>query len=389
MTHRERVLTALNHKEPDRVPIDLWGSASRLCNDLYFKIVEKEGWKELGPCVRASRSGDYVDYRVSDLIDADFRHTNIGHPKRFKSHEDEQGNRISEWGWGTKDVAGHPTVTYCPLMEAEASDIEKHRWPDIEDPARTAGLKEQVEEWAREGEYCITATTAVSGLMIDICPYLRGFEKFFMDLYLDTGFAHRLIGKVTDVITELYVYYLKPIGEHLDWVEFSSDHGMQDRPLVSPAKYREFFKGAYARLFREVRRAAPRAKIFMHSCGSVRALIPDFIEMGVDILNALQPRAAGMDSLELKREFGSELVFHGGLDIQGGITGSVTEAVAEARRRIDAFAKGGGYIFGPSNHYMQDIPMDNFFAIHETARSYGRYPIGCGATAEANKKKAN
>jgi uroporphyrinogen decarboxylase len=96
-----------------------------------------------------------------------------------------------------------------------------------------------------------------------------------------------------------------------------------------------------------------------------------------------------MDSLELKREFGSELVFHGGLDIQGGITGSVTEAVAEARRRIDALAKGGGYIFGPSNHYMQDIPMDNFFAIHETARSYGRYPIGRGATAEANKKKAN
>jgi uroporphyrinogen decarboxylase len=96
-----------------------------------------------------------------------------------------------------------------------------------------------------------------------------------------------------------------------------------------------------------------------------------------------------MDSLELKKEFGNELVFHGGLDIQGGITGTVAEAVAEAKRRIDAFAKGGGYIFGPSNHYMQDIPMDNFFAIHETARTYGKYPIGRSVNSKVNTKKAN
>ena len=386
MTHRERVLTAIQHKEPDRVPIDLWGSASRLCNELYFKIVEKQGWKELGPCVRASRSGDYVDYRVSDLIDADFRHTNIGHPGYFKPYADKQGNQINEWGFGTKVVAGHPTVTYSPLADAELSGIEKHEWPFIEDPARIAGLEEQVKDWAENTDYAITSTAAVSGLMIDICPYLRGFEKFFMDLYLDPMFAHALIGKVTDVITELYLYYLEPIGKYLDWVEFSSDHGMQDRPLVSPAKYREFFKEPYRRLFNEVRKAAPKAKIFMHSCGSVRELIPDFIDMGVDILNALQPRAKGMDSFELKREFGSELVFHGGLDIQGGITGSVAAAVEEAETRLKAFAPGGGYIFAPSNHYMQDVPVENFFALHETARGAGKYPIKIEQAAEKKQQ---
>ena len=385
MTHRERVLIAIQHKEPDRVPIDLWGSSSRLCNELYFKIVEKQGWEELGPCVRASRSGDYVDYRVSDLIGADFRHTNIGHPGYFKPYTDEQGNQINEWGFGTKVVAGHPTVTYSPLADAELSGIEKHEWPFIEDPARIAGLEEQVKDWAENTDYAITSTTAVSGLMIDICPYLRGFEKFYTDFYLEEKFAHALIGKVTDVVTEFYLYYLEPIGPYLDWVELSSDHGMQDRALVSRDIYRKFFKQPYRRLFQAIRRAAPQAKIFMHSCGSVRELIPEFIDIGLDILNALQPKAAGMDSFELKREFGRDLIFHGGLDIQGGINGSVEQAVEEARLRLRAFAPGGGYIFSPSNHFMQDVPVENFYALYQTARRFGGYPLdfSAGLTAES------
>ena len=154
---------------------------------------------------------------------------------------------------------------------------------------------------------------------------------------------------------------------------------MQDRSLVSPETYRKFFKAEYARLFAAVRKLAPNAKIWMHSCGSVRELIPDFIDMGLDILNSLQPRAAGMDSRELKKEFGSELVFHGGLDTQGGITGSVEEAEREARERIEALAPGGGYVFAPSNHYMEDVPLENFLAVHRVAREAGIYPMDTSA----------
>jgi uroporphyrinogen decarboxylase len=131
-------------------------------------------------------------------------------------------------------------------------------------------------------------------------------------------------------------------------------------------------------VFREVKRAAPQARIWMHCCGSVRELIPEFIEMGVEVLNSLQPKAAGMDSLELKREFGNELVFHGGLDLQGGINGTVEEAVEEAKRRIDAFAPGGGYVFAPSNHFMQDVSLENFYAVYRTAREYGIYQKEAG-----------
>jgi uroporphyrinogen decarboxylase len=375
MTHKDRVQTTLNHKEPDRVPVDLWGSASRICNELYFKIVEKEGWKELGPCVKASRSGDYVDDRVSDLIDSDFRHTNIGKPENYKSYVNEGGHLINEWGYGTKEKGGHPVATYFPLSNAEPDAIKKHCWPVIDDPGRTQGLFEQVESWVKNTDYFITSTSAVSGLMIDICPYLRGFEQFFMDLYINKEFAHKLIGQVTDLVIELYTYYLHPIGKHLGWIEFTSDHGMQDRPLLSPDTYREFFKPQYKRLFEAVKKVAPQAKIWMHSCGSVRQLIPDFIDMGVEILNSLQPKASGMDSFELKKEFGNEIIFHGGLDLQGGINSSVEEAVSEAHKRIETFAPGGGYIFAPSNHYMEDVSLENFYAIHEVAATSGRYPI--------------
>ena len=381
MTHRERVQAVLDRKEPDRVPIDLWGTASRICNKLYFQIVQRQGWKELGDCVRASRSGDYVDYRVSDLIDADFRHTNIGHPTLFKSFVDGKGNSIGEWGYGTRIVDNHPAVTFCPLEEAEVSDIAGHAWPKVEDPGRINGLERQVNTWLTTTDYAITSTSAISGLMLDICPYLRGFEKFFMDFYLEPTFAHALIEKVTDIIIDLYLYYLKPIGHALSWVELSSDHGMQDRPLISREIYRKFFKAPYKRLFDAIRTAAPRARLFMHCCGSVRELIPEFIDIGLDILNALQPRAAGMNSFELKREFGNDLIFHGGLDIQGGINGSMEEAVREAKTRLSAFAPGGGYIFAPANHFMEDVPIDNFFAIYETARTYGRYPVGVGREA--------
>jgi uroporphyrinogen decarboxylase len=375
MTHRERVEAAINHQEPDRIPIDLWGSASRMCNELYFEIVRKEGWAEYGRKVEVSRVGDYLDYRIADLIDCDFRHPVIGKPKYFKSYVNDDGFIMSEWGHGSKVVGHEKVVAYHPLADAEISDIAKHSWPLIQDPGRIEGLEQQVRDWYENTDYFIAPTTAVSGLMIDIGPFMRGFEKFFMDLYFDKKFAHTLIGTLTDLISELYTYYLSPMGACVGWVEFSSDHGMQDRPIVSPEKYREFFKEPYARLFRAAREAAPKAKIWMHSCGSVRELIPDFIEMGVDILNSLQPRAAGMDSFELKREFGSEIVFHGGLDIQGGVNGTRQEAVEEAKLRIDAFAPGGGYIFAPSNHFIADVSAENFFAIYETAREYGVYPL--------------
>jgi uroporphyrinogen decarboxylase len=370
MTSRERVQTALARRAPDRVPIDVWGSASRLCNLLYFDVANDQKWPDLGPFVSASRSGDYVDARVADLVGADIRHLVFGKPKYFAPRADPDGVEFNEWGVGFTKVAGEPAIARVPFPEPDAAALARHAWPNPRDPGRLAGVAEQARRWHEQSEFYVATSSLVSGLMLDIGPYLRGFEEFFLDLYLNPEFAHELIEKITDVLIEMHRYALAPVAPYVGWVEFSSDHGMQDRLLVSPETYREFFKKPYARLFAEVRKVAPHAKIWMHSCGAVRDLIPDFIEMGVDVLNSLQPRAAGMDHAALKRDFGRDIVFHGGLDMQGALSGTPEQAADEARRCLDALAAGGGYVFAPSNHFMQDIPLANFYAVYEVARSY-------------------
>ena len=115
MTKKERVLAALNHKEPDKVPIDLWGSASRICNELYFEIVKDQKWADLGTFVQASRSGDWVDERVSDLVDADIRHTQTGKPKYFVPHTDDDGVTYTEWGVGFKKQGDESVIAVNPL----------------------------------------------------------------------------------------------------------------------------------------------------------------------------------------------------------------------------------------------------------------------------------
>jgi uroporphyrinogen decarboxylase len=143
--------------------------------------------------------------------------------------------------------------------------------------------------------------------------------------------------------------------------------------------YREFLKGPESRIFAAVKKAAPGAKVFMHSCGSVKRLIPDLIEAGVEILSSLQPLAFEMDSAALKREFGDALVFHGGIDLQQALVGEREQTVEETVRRIADYAPGGGYIVSPSNHFTSDVPVENFFALYRTAGEFGRYPIGAAA----------
>ena len=376
MNHRDRVLAAINHKEPDRVPIDLWGSASRIHNKLYYKIIKEAGLEGKGDLVRPGKSTAYVDYRISDLIDSDFRHTVVGRNlKYFKSYKDKNGNIIDEWGVGRKYVDEYLMATYFPLADATVNDINNYKWPIPEDPGRIEGIEDKARYWYENTDYSITATTAVSGIMFELGQYLRGPEQFFVDLFLNQKFAHKLINKIAEISTQIYVYYLKPIGKYIDWVEFTEDFGMQDSPFISIKTFKKFFSKPHKKMFEAIKKTAPKAKIFFHTCGSVRELIPCFIDIGVEILNPMQPSAKDMDSFEIKKEFGKELVFHGGVDIQHEICRTKKRAINEAKKRIKAFAPGGGYIFAPTNHFQPDTSVENFFEIYKTAREYGTYPI--------------
>lgn len=376
MNSRERVRAVLRREIPDRVPMDLWGTDSRMNTEFYEIAAKYLGYTELGERIRPGSTSEYEDYRISDLIGSDFRHINIGKPDGFKSYKDDDGNIIDEWGVGRKLIGIHPSLSYHPLADAEIEDLETYHWPVMRDEGRVRGLRERAADWYENTDFAITATSATSGTIFEMCQYLRGIEQFLVDMYEDPDFAMALINKVTDLLIELNVWYLEAVGPYIEWLEFSSDFGTQNAPFMSPDLFEEFMLEPHRRLFDACRKAAPNIKIFLHSCGSVKLLMPHFIEMGVDIQSALQPLAKDMDSAELKKEFGDRLIFHGGVDIQQALPGTKEDTEKDVKKRLDAFAKDGGYILSPSNHFQTDVPVENFLHMYEVGRSYGIYPIG-------------
>jgi len=374
MKHRERVNATLNFTEPDRVPLDMWSTDSRLVDDFYFKVLEYLGWENRRELVRPGKTAQYVDYRLSDLFDCDFRHIVVNQPAGFERWTDDEGNVYDEWGIGYQKMGEHSFISRHPFPEPEIETINRHKWPDVKDPSRFEGLAEKASQWFENTDYAITTTTPVSGLIIDPYQYLRGTEQFFTDLYMEKRFAHALIEKLAELMEELYVHLVQPLGPYLTWIEFASDYGTQNGPFISPKLYREFFLEPEKRIFERMKRIAPQAKICLHCCGSFKRLMPDLLDAGVEVISSLQPLAFEMDSLELKREFGRDVVFHGGIDMQQAMVGTKRQVIEETKRRISDYAPGGGYIAAPSNHFTSDVPVENFIAFYETAREFGKYP---------------
>lgn len=376
MTSRERVRIALSNQEPDRVPIDLWGSASRIITEEYKKIASHLSLELVeADKVRPGTTAEYVDYRLADLVKSDFRHINIKGARDFKKYVDEKNNVIDEWGIGRQLYAGFNTITLNPLADMEMSTLKNHKWPKANDPGRIDGLGGIAEKWYKETDYAITATSAVSGVVFENCQYLCGAENFLIAMYEDEEYVDALVDKLTEAVTEIYLYYLKDIGDYCEWVEFTEDFGSQNGLFISPEFYRRFFKKGHTQMFNAIKRQHPNLKIWYHSCGAIKDLIPDLLDCGVDIINPMQPLAQGMNSEMLKQEYGKDVCFHGGIDIQKALPGSLKEVEEETKERIRSFAPGGGYILSPTNHIQDDVPVENFLKLYEYAHKYGKYPI--------------
>ena len=377
MTSRERVELALQHKEPDRVPIDIWGSASRINTSLY-KTLAKEfnlDWEKTGRLIRPGKDTEYEDYALADALGGDFRHINIGHAKGYKSYKDEHGWVIDEWGIGRSLQGLYPTIVYNPLKDKSLEEVLEYKCPNPYDEGRIEGLEQLAKDYYENTDKYVTACSANSGQVFDVCQYLRGTEGFLLDLYAEEELAMELIKKVNDFLVKQNMFYLEPIAPYIGWVEFTSDFGAQNAPFISCELFRKFFKEAYTELFMSVKKRLPHLKIFMHSCGSVKDLIGEFIDCGVDVMNPLQPLCRDMDSASLKALYGDKVVFHGAIDIQQAMAGSLDDVRAEAKKRIYALGQGGGYIFSPSNHLQRNIPPENVVELFKAAQEYGVYPL--------------
>ena len=384
MLSRERVLTAVNHEEPDRVPIDLGSTrVSGICRDAYAGLLQTMGLGQRE--MRVVDRGQGLAGPDEDLLKAlgvDFRPVWTDPPSWGEPPIAVEGDYevyVNEWGSRVSRPLGglYFDLTEPALKEPTLEALEKFSWPDVDDPARYAALRERARRLRQETPYALVGHCDfghdVLGTLLDV----RGYTEALLDLAAYPDFAEAFMEQVTRLVVRSWGHFLDKVGDLVDVAAFYDDLGMQDRPLLSPAMYRRMVKPLHARVIAAIHERTA-AKVFFHSDGAIADFIPDLIEIGVDILNPVQVSAAGMeDTAALKKRYGKNLVFWGGAcDSQRVLPfGTIDEVRQESRRRIADLAPGGGFVFATVHNIQNDVPGEKTVALFQTARDAGRYPI--------------
>ena len=401
MTHRERVLAALQHKEPDRVPVDLGGTeSSGMTAAAYNHLKRFLGLAEGGRVFEPYQHVALIEDELRDRF-ALAAYPVIFEPRRWRADHLPDGSpcelpelwRTAPGPEGTEeavDVAGiavgrrastghHFDPVNPPLSEvASPADLARHRqtiarfdWPafadeGIEGLARRARLLREQSDRA--------AVLNFQSHLLAAGQILRGFEAFMTDLVLDPKLADALLSELVDAYCQRADQLFPALGDAVDVVLVNDDLGTQTGPMISPDLYRKRIKPHQKRLFAHLK-ASSGCPLLLHACGSVRWAIPDLIEIGVDALNPVQVSAAGMESAGLKRDFGRDITFWGGgCDTQHVLSrGSVQEVKEEVKRRLADFAPGGGFIFCQVHNVQPEVPPENVVAMLEAADEYGLY----------------
>ena len=207
--------------------------------------------------------------------------------------------------------------------------------------------------------------------LFELAWYLRGLEQVMSNMVMNKDFMHAYLDRLVQWIDQAGT---RMVGLGVDIIWVGDDFGMQDRMLISPQLFREFFKPRYAELFAKWKAINPQVKIAFHSDGEIYAIIPDFIEIGLDILNPVQPKS--MDPARLKKCYGQHLTFWGTVDIQEVMPfGTAADVANEVRHRLRTVGPGGGLMIAPAHNIQPEVPLENILAFYDTAKTAGRYPI--------------
>lgn len=383
MTSRQRVIAALEHREPDRVPISM-----SITVDAYNNLKQHMGLQiDENPGV-----GHWTDVpihpEVCEKFGLDVFWLRMGSPKRkVFAQPSDPNKRIDEWGieWTKVPLTRggyYYEMTHHPLKDATVNDLDDYSWPDPYDPGRVENLAETLRQVHEETEFAILAK--FGGAIFETAWYLRGMEQFFIDLVENPDFVHALFQKLYEIQRGFDEVGIAAAGQYVDILRLSGeDLGSQEAPLISLPMFRRLLRPYLAKLWAYAKQNLlaknPRAKIMLHSCGNVRAFIPDWIEMGLDVLDPIQPNAKGMDPFQLKKDFGERLSFHGGIDAQHVLPFGAPEDVRQhTRKYIQALAPGGGYIVAPVHNVQGDVCPENLIAMRDAVEEFGYYPIAPG-----------
>ncbi len=383
MNSRERLLTALDHREPDRVPFDLGSTQVTGIHRLAYHDLRRA--LDLPPVeARLCDSIQGLALPDDDLIErlgVDVRGLFPLNSHNWNVIEQDAGDYWAyhdEWGithHRPKPDGLYYSIVQVPLSNPDVSiqDIEAHAWPDMADPQRITGLRDLAERYRAAG-YAVVLKAPFAGIF-EMSQRIVGMESCLIMMASDEKRAAALFDKILELKLAFWEMALPQLADVIDVVTEADDYGTQTSQLISPRMFRQQLKPRLAVLFERIKQLAPNAGRFFHSCGSVRPLIPDFIEIGVQILNPVHVRADGMDPVALKRDFGDALVFWGGgVDTQGVLpTGTPREVKDDVRRNVEALAPGGGFVFNTVHNIQADVPPENVIAMWEALREYGGY----------------
>ncbi len=390
MTSRERILSALRHEEPDRLPFDLSSTpVTGIHRVAYHRLRHRLGLPEVPTVIfHQMQQLATVDEDVHLALETDVRGDRPQAQSSWSLETWQEGEYeyyTDEWGITRRSQAdGGEYFDLCasPLIDARTvADIESCSWPDPVDDARFGGLLARAEKCRQQDRAWVLG--GICPGMLEMGQWLRGYENFYCDLAGDRPMAEALCDKVIELKMRYWDRALPQFGDLVDVIQEGDDYGSQRRLQVSPETWREVFKPRLRQLLSHIKEKAPHASIFFHSCGSIREILPDLIEVGVDALNPVQVAAEGMDSAELKREFGADLTFWGGgVDTQRVLpTGTPEQVRDEVRRRIDDFAPGGGFVFAAVHNIQSDVPPENIMAMREAVSEFGvGESVGLGDT---------
>lgn len=376
-TSRERVLCALNHEEPDRVPLFIGTSgATTILGPGYEKLKSCLGIQGGSPRWY-SKTFQYVwmDEEVLLRLGSDGRAVLPGPPESTVAKEVSDNHVIDAWGvhWRRSPGSIYFEVAKTPLRTATIDDLEKYPWPNLTSPSRFAGLAERAKAIQQAG-YASVLLPGVT--LLEQACLLRGLDTILMDLAANEVLFTSLMNKLKSLAVSVIRAILREAGKYIDIVITSDDLGMSSGPMMSPATYRRLIKPYHSEFFGEIKKLTS-GKIFFHSCGNIYKLLGDLVDAGVDILNPVQVNCGEMgDTARLKREFGNRLTFCGGIDTHHVMPHGTTDEVrCEVRRRIKDLAPGGGYLAAPVHCLQPDVPPENIIAMCEEIKLSGRYPL--------------
>jgi len=375
MNSRERVLAALSHKEPDRVPVDFgsFPGATSMNVRAYQNLLEYLGLRKEARIAALIMFTAEIDDEILDRFHVDTKSIMPSLPlKEFGIPE-----VFTDRPWGVK-WRRSTDYTYAPvegpfqkIANPTVEDLRNFKWPKPSEVENFSQWREKARRIRQETDRALVARVLPG--IVTIAQFMRGFEGWAMDLLLNREFSEALHEKLTEIWIETVSGVVEALGENVDIIMFGEDLGVQNQPMLSPPMFRERIKPLLKKMISSIKNQT-KAKIAMHTCGSVYAFMDDFIDIGIDVLNPLQSNAKDMEAPKIKEKAGGKLALWGGIDTHEVLPKGTPDAVREeVRRKISILGKGGGYILSADHNILIDVPPENLITMFKAAHEYGKY----------------